>query len=167
MTAAATGFLLREVTRRYSLAQRAVAGACGSTAMQCHLLCELARTGPLSVGALGQRLGFEKSWISRSVDRASIAGLVAKSRDPSDGRGVLVRLTVAGRARARTISEALAGHADRLLARLPAAGRTGLGESLAALLCALNEDDAPASATQSARGQPRRRTARAAAQPAP
>ncbi|MFM2289085.1 MAG: hypothetical protein RL684_2228 [Pseudomonadota bacterium] len=140
MGADVTGSLLREVTRRYTRAQRAVASDCDTTAMQCHLLCELARCGALSVGSLAQRLGFEKSWISRSVDKAAGSGLVTKSPDPADGRGVLVRLTSAGRARARALDRGLARHADQLLAHLAPADRVGLRQSLATLLHSLAGD---------------------------
>jgi DNA-binding MarR family transcriptional regulator len=141
MIADTTGSLLREVTRRYGRAQRAVANAGGATAMQCHLLCELARTGALTVGTLAQRLGFEKSWISRSVDRAAAARLVTKSPDPADGRGVRVRLTAAGRARARKLDQGLADHAEALLGGLSATERTGLRRALAPLLHALGEGE--------------------------
>jgi DNA-binding MarR family transcriptional regulator len=137
MNADVTGSLLREVTRRYTRAQRAVAAGCDTTAMQCHLLCELARSGALSVGALAQRLGFEKSWISRSVDKALASGLVRKASDPADGRGVLVSLTAAGRTRARALDQGLARHADQLLRLLTPAERTGLRHSLATLLKSL------------------------------
>ena len=137
MNADVTGSLLREVTRHYTRAQRAVAGERDTTAMQCHLLCELARSGALSVGALAQRLGFEKSWISRSIDKALASGLVRKSSDPADGRAVLVRLTPAGRTRARALDQGLARHADRLLGPLSAAQRAALRQSLATLLRSL------------------------------
>ncbi len=137
MNADVTGSLLREVTRRYTRAQRAVAGECDTTAMQCHLLCELARSGALSVGALAQRLGFEKSWISRSVDKALASGLVHKASDPADGRAVLVSLTASGRARARALDQGLARHADQLLGPLTPTERAGLRHSLATLLRSL------------------------------
>lgn len=143
MNADATGTLLREVTRRYTRAQRAVAGERDTTAMQCHLLCELARSGALSVGALAQRLGFEKSWISRSVDKAAASGLVRKSADPSDGRAVLVALTPAGRGRARALDQGLAQHADQLLAPLSTSERSGLRHALATLLKSLEGSNAP------------------------
>ncbi len=58
------GALLREVTRMYTRAQRVVADCCRTTNTQCHLLIELARSGPLSQADLGTRVLLEKSWVS-------------------------------------------------------------------------------------------------------
>ncbi len=48
--------LLREVARLYTRAQRVVADCCRTTNTQCHLLTELARSGPLPLSELGTRM---------------------------------------------------------------------------------------------------------------
>ncbi|HEV8691448.1 MAG TPA: MarR family transcriptional regulator, partial [Ideonella sp.] len=71
-----SGSLLREVARLYTRAQRVVADCCRTTSTQCHLLTELARSGPLPLSELGTRVCLEKSWVSRAVDAMVERGVV-------------------------------------------------------------------------------------------
>ena len=96
------GELLREVTRLYARAQRVVADCCKTTNTQCHLLTELARSGPVPLSELGTRVMLEKSWVSRAVDAMVVRGLVTKEANPSDARSLLVSLTREGE---RTVRE--------------------------------------------------------------
>ncbi|MFN5049738.1 MarR family winged helix-turn-helix transcriptional regulator, partial [Roseateles sp.] len=75
---ASPGNLLREVARLYTRAQRVVADCCRSTSTQCHLLTELARSGPLPLSELGLRLSLEKSWVWRAVEAMAARGWVSK-----------------------------------------------------------------------------------------
>ncbi len=62
--------------------------------------------GPLRMHELAERALFSRTECTRVVARMDAAGLVAKRRDPDDGRGVYVDRTAAGeqafRAAART-----------------------------------------------------------------
>ena len=57
--------------------------------------------GELAIGELGERRNLSPSGISRSVDRLSKEGLVARTTNPDDGRSMLVRLTRKGLSRLR------------------------------------------------------------------
>ena len=91
--------------------------------------------GGRTIETLAGGLRLSHSRTVRVIDRLEAAGLAARARDPADGRGVLVRLTPAGRsagqrvldARARALEagvsslepgdrRALAAIAERLLA---------------------------------------------------
>lgn len=51
---------------------------------------------PHTVRALAAKLGVTKPVVSRALDTMSRLGLVARKRDPTDGRNVLVQRTVTG-----------------------------------------------------------------------
>ena len=78
------------------------------------LLDLLADEGAARMTALARRQGVDKSTITLQVKRLMAAGLVQRSRDPSDGRAALVGVSEAGervRMRVRRAgSELLAEH---------------------------------------------------------
>ena len=134
--------LLREVARMYTRAQRVVADCCRTTGTQCHLLIELARTGPLPLSALGVRVSLEKSWVSRAVKAMVERGLVTKEPNPSDARSWLVTLTDEGVRTIDDLNQTLDAHAEHLLGSLSARERAAVENSLLLLMKALLEDTA-------------------------
>ncbi len=134
------GELLREVTRLYARAQRAVADCCGATSTQCHILIELGRAGELTPSELGRRLQLEKSWISRALDALVQAGFVAKRANADDARSWVVALTAKGRRRFEELNATLDAHAERVLAALPPPERALVAHALTLLLRALRAD---------------------------
>jgi DNA-binding MarR family transcriptional regulator len=58
----------------------------------------LLRSGALRLTALAEREAVSQPAMTGLVSRLQAAGLVVRRADPSDGRAVLVELTVAGRA---------------------------------------------------------------------
>lgn len=77
--------------------------------------------------------------MTHRIDRLEGKGLVRRQPDPHDGRGVLVHLTDAGRAR---VESALAGLLDQerhLLAMLPAEQQAALAALLRQVLVPLEE----------------------------
>ena len=137
-----SGNLLREVARSYSRAQRVVADCCRTTSTQCHLLTELARSGPLPLSELGTRVLLEKSWVSRAVDSMVERGLVTKEPNPSDARSWLVTLTDDGVRTVQELEQALDSHAEQLLSALSERERSTVEHSLLLLMKALREDTA-------------------------
>lgn len=130
--------LLREVTRLYVRAQRETVACCGpqSTA-RCHVLGELARSGPLRLTELALRLDADKSWTSRTVASMAAEGLVACAGAPSDGRVVIVELTRGGRVRWEKMDAALRRHAEEALGTLSVEDRRVVVRGLALLRDAL------------------------------
>jgi DNA-binding MarR family transcriptional regulator len=141
-TRVVSGRLLREVARLYSRAQRVVADCCRTTSTQCHLLTELARSGPLPLSELGTRVLLEKSWVSRAVDAMVARGLVRKEPNPSDARSWLVTLTDEGVRTVRELEHTLDAHAEQLLCALSERERSAVERSLLLLMKALREDTA-------------------------
>ncbi|MBO1907764.1 MarR family transcriptional regulator [Microvirga sp. 3-52] len=70
----------------------------GLTFPQYLVILELLDGAPLTVGALGTRLGMDTGTITPLVKRLEGAGFVTRTRDPADERRVLVDLTPRGRA---------------------------------------------------------------------
>lgn len=70
----------------------------GLTFPQYLVVLELLNGAPLSVGTLGARLDMDTGTITPLLKRLESAGLVTRTRDPSDERRVMVDLTPRGRA---------------------------------------------------------------------
>ena len=134
------GELLREVTRLYTRAQRVVADCCRTTNTQCHLLTELARSGPLPLSELGTRVMLEKSWVSRAVDAMVARGLVTKKPNPADARSWLVVLTEDGTRTVHELDRTLDAHAQSMLSSLGEQDRRSVEDALSLLMTLLRED---------------------------
>lgn len=61
-------------------------------------LATIERFGPLTPSELATREGIQRPSITRIVARLEDAGMIARERDPADGRSCLVVATEAGRA---------------------------------------------------------------------
>jgi DNA-binding MarR family transcriptional regulator len=110
--------------------QRAAVGCTALGVTRCAIVVEIGRARRLSLTDLAGRLGLEKSWVGRAVDRAVAAGLVRRQVNPADRRGVLLSLTVSGRAHRRALDRLLDAEADRVLGRVPDRALAGLATAL-------------------------------------
>ncbi|MGO8862779.1 MAG: MarR family winged helix-turn-helix transcriptional regulator [Acidimicrobiales bacterium] len=61
------------------------------------MLLSFSTRGLLPLGKIGERLQLNPASVTNAVDRLESQGLVAKQRNPHDGRGTLATLTAAGR----------------------------------------------------------------------
>jgi DNA-binding MarR family transcriptional regulator len=101
------------------------------------VLATLRRSGPpfeLSPGALGASMMLSSGGTTARIDRLEDAGLVRRSPDPDDRRGVVVGLTARGR---RLVDDALAAGLARqqeLLAHLSPAKQKSLTSLLREVL---------------------------------
>ena len=76
------------------------------TLTEVRVLFELAHAAQLKPGDLVTSLGLDPAYVSRILKRFESAGLVARQRDPDDGRGFLIRLTPAGQAAFEPLNQA-------------------------------------------------------------
>ena len=88
---------------------------------------------PIALRLLRETLVTSGTMTNR-VDRLAARGLVERLPDPKDRRGVLVRLTPAGRTTVDGAFEALIGAERELLVDLPAKDRTQLASLLRTLM---------------------------------
>lgn len=101
------------------------------------VLVALRRTSPpheLSPGALLHATMVTSGTMTNRIDRLTDRGLVARRPDPEDGRGVLVRLTPQGRARADAAMTGLLERERELLGALDSQQRATLAGLLRRLL---------------------------------
>ena len=98
----------------------------------------LSEEGPLAQQELADRLGLEKSTVSRLVAGLAERGWVVRERDADDRRFYRLTLTAAGRDAARRVGGDLRAHHDRLLSQLSAEERRALGLGLSGLIRVMN-----------------------------
>ena len=102
-------------------------------------LGELAEAGSLTQQQLGERLGLEKSTVSRLAAGLESRGWLERVRDPANRRFYQLRLTPEGTAAAETIGAFFAQHHRDLLSGLSAEERTGLLLGLSGLARVLQQ----------------------------
>jgi DNA-binding MarR family transcriptional regulator len=104
-------------------------------------VCTLLQHGPQSVSLLADELAISASAITQLADRLERAGLVERTREGvSDRRQRLLRLTAAGEAAMTSRRLQRQERACGALARLDAAQRHQLLESLEALLASSTDE---------------------------
>jgi DNA-binding MarR family transcriptional regulator len=102
-----------------------------------NVLCALRRAGhpyQLSPADLSRSLLLSSGGLTKRIDRLEHAGLVIRSPDPEDGRGLLVSLTEAGNEKLEVAIVAQVGTEERALAALGPGQRDQLAALLKALL---------------------------------
>jgi len=115
----------------------------GLTASEMAALVELAGGAGLSQGRLGERLGLEKSTVSRLAAGLEGGGWLRRERDPANRRLYRLRLTARGRElAARAVADDDA-HRRALLGALTEPERAALARGLSALTRALDQADRP------------------------
>lgn len=134
----ATASDLRLVLGRLVRRLRTV-GADGLTASQLSALVHLEEQGPLRLGELARREGVRPPTATRLVDPLVERGLVTRTPDPDDARGVVLTLTRSGR---RLLATTRAGRTAELagaMARLPEQETARLAAAVPALQALLAE----------------------------
>lgn len=106
---------------------------------EAHALMELNRGEVLTQNALAQRLGLEKSTVSRLVGILERREWITRRRSPHDARAMELHLTDAGQRASAQLAQARQAKFARLIAALPEAQRPHVIEALSLLVEALHE----------------------------
>lgn len=133
------------LARHLDRARRAVFSAHDMESWEFDVLTALRREGPpyeLSPGRLLRATLVTSGTMTNRIDRLESAGLVRRSPDPQDKRGVLVRLTDAGRTRVDAAFDDLVDRERDLLASLSDDDRRTLAGLLRSLLVPFDTDPA-------------------------
>ena len=93
----------------------------------------------MSPSRINEALALSSGGVSKTIDRLESAGLVKRTPDPNDGRGVLVALTARGRKLAAKIFDAGLAKYAQTIELLSGPERRQLVESLGKLLDAFEE----------------------------
>jgi len=120
-----TCFRVRRAARRLTQAYDAALSGCDVSPVQLAVLAELMRAEPISVAALADRLGTDRTTLSRTVARMESAGWIVDG-PAGDARARGLRITEAG-------GEAL-GEATRAWRRAETAMARRLGADRLSLL---------------------------------
>ena len=130
-----------KIHRYLQNATRASLGEVGLTKEEWKVLIAL-HNSVRSHGWLSRDLGVSTGAMTNRLDKLERGGLIRRTRDPEDRRGVLLELTPAGRARLEEYIDAGAGRENELLDGLTLAEKQRLNRLLSKLLVSLQEDDA-------------------------
>jgi DNA-binding MarR family transcriptional regulator len=131
---------ISRLSRLLDLARRAAFTAQAIEPWEFDVLAALRRAGApyqLTPGALLRQTMVTSGTMTNRVDRLAARGLVARSPDPSDRRGVLVRLTAPGRQAVDGAFESLVASERDLLGHLPEPDRRQLAALLKELMAPL------------------------------
>jgi DNA-binding MarR family transcriptional regulator len=101
--------------------------------MQRFALAAVVDGGPLRLGALADAVGTTDATATRTVQALERDGLVVRSRDAADGRGVVIAATAEGRRRVARGRRRTVQLVERLLADVDADDRARLIELLRAV----------------------------------
>ncbi|MEO3775512.1 MarR family transcriptional regulator [Micromonospora sp. B11E3] len=101
------------------------------------ILRHLAAAGPQNVSALAARLNLDGSTVTRQVSAMQRDGLIARTPDPSDGRGTVISPTAAGLQRMAAVRAARTRLYGDILGDWTADDRGTLADMLARLNRAL------------------------------
>lgn len=95
---------LRELEREIGSRLRSETSCCGVTVNQCHFLLELERSVTCSLVELEEKLGIDRSILSRITDSLVKEGLVNRIPSEADRRYIELRLTKKGMDKAEGIN---------------------------------------------------------------
>ena len=129
--------LLRTLIRKLGILERSELVCCDITLSQCNALIEIGRAGVLSVNQLADRLGLDKSTVSRAADKLVLDGLLLREEDPSDRRYVVLKLSPAGANTYAAVEQRMQDYFLAVLARIETDDREAVLTNLQVLLTAL------------------------------
>jgi len=131
--------LLNDLIRNLGLLQKEGAQCCGITAVQRHIIYEIGRHPEIIVNDLAQKLGLEKSTISRHVQGLIESGVVRSLHSIEDKRYLNLNLTEQGLSINQSITNSLASYVTDIFNQIPDERRDQVSESLNLLLRAISK----------------------------
>ncbi|MFL6098614.1 MAG: MarR family winged helix-turn-helix transcriptional regulator [Actinomycetales bacterium] len=149
------------LARHLDLARRAAFAEHGLETWEFDVLSALRRAGApyqLSPGRLVTQTLVTSGTMTNRIDRLEQRGLLARSPDPSDRRGVLVRLTAAGQAQVDAAMADLLERERALLEHLDDRARERLAAALRTLVSPFDSGGSAGSGTAAGAGSGRDET---------
>lgn len=132
--------LLRTFGQIHVRAQRRELTCHGASPTRCLILTQLDRDQAMTLGELSSRIGFDKSWTSRAVDRLLADGLLKKSAGVADRRTVALVITAKGKRYREQIDALLNAQASRVIERTPPEHRSAVLDALELIVDAYQQD---------------------------
>lgn len=132
--------LLRVLIRKLGILERSEASCCEMTLSQCHTLIEIGRAGALSVNQLSDRLGLDKSTVSRSADKLVLEGLLLREESAVDRRYISLKLSSEGIAAYNNLEQRMATYFDSVVSEIDPTERAMVLKGLKTLAAALKSN---------------------------
>ena len=134
--------LLRILIRRLGFLERSEANCCGITLSQCHSLIEIGRAGSLSVNQLAERLGIDKSTVSRIAEKLVTEGYILRQESRRDRRYVSLCLTEQGQTFYNETDQRMNDYFSQIMAKIEPPQRKIVLQGLTILCSALDTPNA-------------------------
>lgn len=135
--------LLRLLIRRLGFLDRSEANCCGITLSQCHSIIEIGRSGSLSVNQLAERLGIDKSTVSRIAEKLVTEGYILRQESRRDRRYVSLCLTEQGQTFYEEIDQRMNTYFAHIMAKIEPSQRKIVLQGLTILCSALDTPNVP------------------------
>jgi len=132
--------LLRVLIRKLGILERSEAACCEMTLSQCHTLIEIGRAGAISVNQLSDRLGLDKSTVSRSADKLVLDGLLLREEAVTDRRYVSLTLSSEGMAAYNNLEQRMAIYFNSVVSEIDPTEREMVLNGLQTLTTALKSN---------------------------
>lgn len=131
---------IRQIVRNLGIMEKNESSCCGTTLNQCHTIVEIGRVKEISLIDLSEKIGLDKSTMSRNVDILVNQGVVKRELHPQDRRYVTITLTQKGEEIFNKIEESMGLFYKNIYEAIPEKKRHQVLESLELLLFALKNN---------------------------
>lgn len=132
--------LIRILVRNLGVLEKSDAMCCGVTIAQCHAIVEIGRMEKVSLIALADLLGLDKSTMSRTIDNLVNAGLAIRDVDAENRRYVTIRLTGKGMEVFKNIEESMGCYYKNIFNAIPENKKGQVLDSLQLLIDAVKNN---------------------------
>jgi DNA-binding MarR family transcriptional regulator len=113
----------------------------GVSLAQCHVLLEIEEQGQATTGQLAQRLGLDKSTLSRTIDGLVDIGLVERLPNPSDRRFTPLAVTKQGKSICDAINRSADEYYGRVFENIPQVKHDAIIQNFSLLVQALADEE--------------------------
>lgn len=132
--------LLRILVRNLGILEKSDTSCCGVTIAQCHAIVEIGRIKKISLIALADLLGLDKSTMSRTINNLVKAGLVKRDIDSENRRYISIQLTDQGIEVFKSIENSMYRYYSDIFKSIPEDKRNQVLDSLEILVKSVKEN---------------------------
>ncbi|HEX3076671.1 MAG TPA: MarR family transcriptional regulator [Lachnospiraceae bacterium] len=127
------GAMMQKLVRAVQLFERDQIKAHGFTTTQCYTILELYKTASLTMNELSDRMNLNSSTMTRILDNLVRDSYIARSKNESDRRIVIVSLTEKGIEVARDLDSAVKAYYKQIINNIPSGQVNNILESVSVL----------------------------------
>lgn len=113
------GQMIQRLVKVIHLFERDQIKIYGFTTSQCNVLLEIIKTGSLTMNELSDKMNLNTSTMTRILDNLVRDKYIARDRDESDRRIVVVRLTESGNEMAQKLTDSVNEYYRKIIENIP------------------------------------------------